>query len=49
VLVTGYVAQRSLYDDLVSVHADVRLVGDAHSPRGLQLAIADANASARLL
>jgi 2,4-dienoyl-CoA reductase-like NADH-dependent reductase (Old Yellow Enzyme family) len=49
VLVNGYIAERSLYDELVDVHPDVRLVGDARSPRGLQPAIAEANAAARAL
>ncbi len=49
VLVTGYAAERSLADVLADVHPDVRLVGDARSPRGLQAAIGDANTLARVL
>lgn len=49
VLVTGFEARRSLYDELTAVHPEVHLVGDARSPRGLPAAIAEANALARTL
>jgi 2,4-dienoyl-CoA reductase-like NADH-dependent reductase (Old Yellow Enzyme family) len=41
VLVTPNEPLRGLYDDLCTQHADVRLIGDARSPRDLQDAIAD--------
>jgi hypothetical protein len=49
VLVTGFAAERSLYHELAGRHPDVRLVGDARSPRDLQSAIADANSVARAM
>jgi NADPH-dependent 2,4-dienoyl-CoA reductase/sulfur reductase-like enzyme len=49
VLVTGFEARRSLHEALDGIAADVHLVGDARSPRGLQAAIAEANGLARAL
>lgn len=49
VLVTGFHPQRSLYNELTRVHPDVRIVGDANNPLGLQSAIAAGNAIARAI
>jgi hypothetical protein len=47
VMVTPNEPLRSVYDDLRSVHGDVRLVGDALSPRDLQIAIAEGHQAGR--